>query len=79
MNNIFIYAGKNEEEQSEIILKVLKICKENDLFLKHEKCDWFKTEMKALGMIVTTEGVKMDPEKLEGIIKWPVPQNVIEV
>lgn len=79
MDNIFIYTGKNEEEQSEIILKVLEICEQNDLFLKHEKCDWFKTEMKALGMIVTTKGVKMDPEKLEGIAKWPIPRNVTEV
>lgn len=34
MDNIFIYAGKNEEEQSKIILKVLEICEENDLFVR---------------------------------------------
>lgn len=39
MDNIFIYAGKNEEEQSKVILEVLKICYDNDLYLKHEKCD----------------------------------------
>lgn len=35
--------------------------------------------MKALSMIVIIEGVKMNPEKLERIVKWPIPKNVIDV
>lgn len=79
MDNIFVYAGHDMKEQSEIIRKVLKICHYNDLYLKYEKCDWFETEIKALGMIVTVDGVKMDLEKLTGIAEWPVPKNVTDV
>ena len=36
-------------------------------------------EVSYLGLIVTTEGIKMDPAKVETVINWPTPQNVKDV
>jgi hypothetical protein len=33
-------------------------------------------EVKFLGLIISTEGVRMDPAKLEAVVNWPSPQNV---
>lgn len=35
--------------------------------------------MKFLGVIITTDGIKMDPSKLESVEKWPVPSTVKEI
>ena len=38
-----------------------------------------KSEVTYLGHVVSEEGIQTDPEKLEAIRTWPVPQNVKEV
>ena len=32
-----------------------------------------------LGFVVSTEGLKMDPEKVKAILEWPTPRNAREV
>ena len=34
--------------------------------------------MPFFGMVLTADGIKPDPKKVETIKKWPVPQNVTE-
>jgi hypothetical protein len=59
--------------------QVLDKLKKNDLYLKLEKCEFKKEEIKYLGMIVGQNKIWMDPGKLKGITDWPVPQNPTEV
>ncbi|SLM34527.1 gag polymerase env [Lasallia pustulata] len=32
-----------------------------------------------LGLVVSTEGLKMDPQKIEVIAQWPIPMKLVEV
>ena len=58
---------------------MLQILKEKQLFPKLSKCDfWFK-EVLFLGHIVSTKGIRVDPTKIEAIMNWKLPRNVIEV
>jgi hypothetical protein len=43
------------------VKEVLKKLKENDLFLKAEKCEFGVWEVESFGMIIGSDGVKMDP------------------
>ena len=43
------------------------------------KCEFGKTSLVYLGYIVGGGQLKIDPTKVEVIVKWPRPQNVIEV
>jgi len=43
--------------------EVLKRLKENDLFLKPEKCEFKKKEIEFLGMIIGEKGVKNGYDK----------------
>ena len=69
----------NQEEHDRIVLEVLKRLCDNDLFVKPKKCCFRVTEVDFLGMIVSCNGIKMDPEKVNAILKWPEPTNVKQV
>ena len=43
------------------------------------KCAFYVTQVPYLGLIITTEGVKMDPAKVDTIINWPTLMNVKDV
>ena len=32
-----------------------------------------------LGFVISRDGLKMDPEKVQAIIDWPSPRNIFEV
>ena len=56
-------ATDNQEEHDRIMLEVLKGLRDNDLYVKPEKCRFRVKEFDFLGMIVSCNGIKMDPEK----------------
>src|ERR1700724_2672312 len=78
IDDILIFT-ETEEGHDTVVLEVLKRLKDNDLFLKPEKCFFKVREVEMLGMIIGPEGVKMDPSKLESIARWAVPTKVKEV
>jgi len=72
-------ATEMEEGHDEIVEEVLKRLEENDLFVKPEKCVWKVRKVGFLGVIIGEDGVKMEKEKVQGVIEWPVPRNVKDV
>ena len=75
MDDILI-AANTKKELLERTLKVLKKLKDNDLFLKPEKCEFCKTEIEYLGFIISENLIKMDPKKIAGIADWPTPTTL---
>ena len=43
------------------------------------KCEFEKTYLVYIGHIVGNGQLKIDPSKVEVIVKWPKPTNVTEV
>jgi len=78
INNILV-ATDTEEGHDELVEEMLKRLKENDLFVKPEKCKWKVREVEFLGVVIRPKGVEMQREKIEGVLNWPVPKNVKEV
>jgi hypothetical protein len=73
---LIVTESNNIEVHIEMVSKVLQILADNDLFLKPEKCHFYKREVECLGIIVGNGHVKMDLIKVKGIIKWPIPRTV---
>ena len=44
-----------------------------------KKCSFLKKELIYLGFVVSEEGLKMDPDKVQAILSWPVPRSAYEV
>ena len=78
MDNILVF-GKTKEELRWITKLVLEKLRENDLFLKAKKCEFEKTKIEYLGMIIEEGRISMDPIKLAGIREWPTPTTVKQV
>lgn len=79
LDDILVFTKGTKEDHTEKVKKVLQRLQKYGLYLKPKKCEFFKKEIKFLGHIVTTEGIKMDPEKIQAILDWPTPTNVKEV
>ena len=75
MDDIFLFA-KNPRDLETNTKKVLQRLQENDLFLKLAKCEFSKTKVEWLGMIIEEGKISMDPGKLKGILEWPSPTTV---
>ena len=53
--------------------------REAGLKLKPEKCSFFQEQVPYLGHIVSRDGIKPDPEKVQKVSTWPVPTRTKEV
>ena len=77
-NNILIFS-KNEKNHEKRVCLVLEKLYKRGLYAKLEKYLFHQTEMEFLRFIATTEGLKMDPKKMETIVSWEVPKTVQDV
>ena len=78
IDNVMI-ATEIEEGYDEIVEKVLKRLEENDLFVKPEKYVWKVREVGFLGVIIGEDRVRMEKEKVQGVIEWPVPRSTKDI
>ena len=78
IDDILIFTN-NLDEHRKLVRQVLSILSANKLYLKPEKCKFEKLQIEFLGLIVSEGKVEMDPIKVSGIRKWPVPNNKKEL
>ena len=74
-----LVATNTEEGHDELVEEVLRRLEENNLFVKPEKYRWKVREVEFLGVIIGLKGVKMQKEKVEGMLNWSIPKNVKEM
>ena len=53
--------------------------KENKLFLRPKKCEFYKQQIEYLGLVISENKVSMDPVKVTGVQEWPTPENKTNV
>jgi hypothetical protein len=68
LDDILIYS-KNLEDYKEQVKKVLKALEEKDLQVKLDKYTFWATEVEYLGFIVSTEGIRINPDKVKAILE----------
>jgi len=49
------------------------------LYAKFKKCEFWLDQVSFLGHIISSEGVLVDPAKIDAIKDWPQPTNVKEI
>jgi len=78
IDDILIYS-KSEKEHEEHLRIVLGILREKKLFAKLSKCEFWLSEVKFLGHVISQEGVAVDPSKVEAVLAWERPSTVSEI
>ncbi|XP_060209835.1 uncharacterized protein LOC132636820 [Lycium barbarum] len=78
IDDILIYS-KNSEDHRKHLRIVLQTLQEKKLYAKLSKCEFWLSEVAFLGHIVSAEGVKVDPSKIQAIVEWKPPKSPTEV
>jgi hypothetical protein len=78
LDDMLIY-DRDLDTHAHHVATVLQILRENKLFVKESKCDWFKPEVHFLGHRISADGVSMDDGKVQAILNWSAPRNVAQV
>jgi hypothetical protein len=78
LDDILIFTN-SLEEHCQITCLVLDHMREHKLYLQPEKCEFKKTKIEYLGVIISHNKVEMDPVKIAGVTDWPTPSNKKEV
>lgn len=78
IDDVLIYSKSLEEHKKHVLL-VVQALKKAGLPIDIDKCEFHVTRTKFLGLIVTTEGVEMDPDKVKAIDEWETPRSKTHV
>jgi len=74
-----IIRTESEEEHNELVMEVIKRLEKNDLYIKPEKYKWKVREVGFLEVVIGTDRIKMEEEKMKGILDWLIPKCVKDV
>jgi len=64
-----IIGTETEEGHDKIVAEVIRRLEENDLYVKLEKYRWKVREVGFLGVVIGLEGIKMEKEKVKGVLE----------
>lgn len=78
IDDILIFS-KSKEEHAEHLRIVLQILRENRLYAKFKKCEFWLDHVTFLGHVVSGRRVEVDPSKIESVMSWNRPANPTEI
>ncbi|XP_050941308.1 uncharacterized mitochondrial protein AtMg00860-like [Cucumis melo] len=64
---------------SKLLNQILETLRANKLYVKISKCEFWLKKVTFLGHVVSSEGVSVDPTKIEAVTSWPRSSTVSEV
>ena len=70
---------ETEEGHNKIVAEVIRRLEENDLYVKPEKYKWKVRKVGFLGVVIGPEGIKMEEEKVKGVMEWPTLKCIKDV
>ncbi|KAJ9541044.1 hypothetical protein OSB04_027550 [Centaurea solstitialis] len=78
IDDILVYSKSKEDHEAHLRI-TLETLQSKKLYAKFSKCEFWLEQVAFLGHIISGEGIKVDPAKVESISNWPKPKNVSEV
>ena len=67
IDDIIVFS-KNEEEHAERLRLVLQKLRDNQLYAKLSKCEFWLDQVSFLGHIISIGGIAVDPRKVEDVL-----------
>ncbi|GJW99762.1 putative reverse transcriptase domain-containing protein [Tanacetum coccineum] len=76
---VIVCDEKSEEEHAEHLKLILELLKKEKLYAKFSKCDFWLSKVQFLGHVFDSEGIHVDPAKIESIKDWASPKTPTEI
>ncbi|GKB52480.1 putative reverse transcriptase domain-containing protein [Tanacetum coccineum] len=78
IDNILIYS-MNKKEHEEHLKAILELLKKEELYAKFSKCEIWILKVQFLGHVIDSQGIHVDPAKIESIKDWASPKTPTEI
>ena len=78
IDDILVYS-QNEEEHAEHLRIVLTRLRDNQLYAKFSKCEFWLNKIPFLNHVLSGDGISVDPTKVQEVLEWKAPTTVTEV
>jgi hypothetical protein len=78
LDDILIFSDTLEDHEKHV-RQALAVLRQNKLYCKVSKCEFFQTEVSFLGHVINGDGVKADLRKVQAVADWPQPKTVRQV
>ncbi|GJX00766.1 putative reverse transcriptase domain-containing protein [Tanacetum coccineum] len=78
IDDILIYS-KNKKEHEEHLKAILELLKKEELYAKFSKCESWISKVQFLGHVIDSQGIHVDPAKIEFIKDWASPKTPTEI
>jgi hypothetical protein len=74
IDDILVYS-KNEEEHEQHLWVILQRLRDHQLYAMFSKCAFWLKEVPFLGHVMSTEGIAVDPSKVQEVHDWNSPRS----
>nr|GEZ99298.1 putative reverse transcriptase domain-containing protein [Tanacetum cinerariifolium] len=78
IDDILIYS-KNEKEHEEHLKAILELLEKEELYAKFSKCEFWIPKVQFLGHVINSQGIYVDPAKIESVKDWASPKSPTEI
>ncbi|GJW43121.1 putative reverse transcriptase domain-containing protein [Tanacetum coccineum] len=78
IDDMLIYS-KNKKKHEGHLKLILRLLKEEKLFAKFSKCEFWLSKVQFLGHVIDSEGIHIDPAKIESLKDWASPKTPTKI
>jgi hypothetical protein len=78
IDDILIYS-KNPEDHAKHLRIILQKLRDHHLYAKFSKCEFWLDTVKFLGHTVSSNGISVDPSKVQEVMDWKPPTSVHQI
>jgi hypothetical protein len=78
IDDILVYSRSEEEHEERLHLALQKL-RENRLYAKLSKCEFWMKQVAFLGHVISKGGISVDPSKVQDVLSWNAPMSVGDI
>nr|GFA06172.1 reverse transcriptase domain-containing protein [Tanacetum cinerariifolium] len=69
----------NKKEHEEHLKPILELLEKEELYAKFSKCEFWVPKVQFLGHVIDSQGIHVDPVKIESVKDWASPKSPTEI
>nr|GFC60876.1 putative reverse transcriptase domain-containing protein [Tanacetum cinerariifolium] len=74
-----LICSKDEKEREEQLKAILELLKKEELYANFSKCEFWIPQVQFLSHVIDSQGIHVDPAKIESVKDWASPKSPTEI